>query len=192
MGEAHRHEPPIPHDKVVVDEGQDQEGLEENKLPSRHTDGEAPGGKEQMVPPLPESERDKWEPEKGEARKRPEQAQALEEAGDLPKDPQKVPEANGQPAVQEDSRPDDSNVQPQPRAAISVEQKALVAGEGEEAAHNAAGDTWKPTESDPGGCQPGVYPRKLLLRCVWGGEAEGVEYSSVPVSFSFHKISMRM
>ncbi|XP_073900994.1 solute carrier family 38 member 10 isoform X3 [Castor canadensis] len=154
MGEAHRHEPPIPHDKVVVDEGQDQEGLEENKLPSRHTDGEAPGGKEQMVPPLPESERDKWEPEKGEARKRPEQAQALEEAGDLPKDPQKVPEANGQPAVQEDSRPDDSNVQPQPRAAISVEQKALVAGEGEEAAHNAAGDTWKPTESDPGGKAP--------------------------------------
>ncbi|XP_059762549.1 putative sodium-coupled neutral amino acid transporter 10 isoform X6 [Balaenoptera ricei] len=88
LGEAHRHEPPVPHDKVVVDEGQDPEGLEKEH-PSKRVDERALGGKGQMVPPLLDSERE-----------RPRQDQALEAVGGLPKDPQKVPEENGQPAVE--------------------------------------------------------------------------------------------
>ncbi|XP_044901131.1 putative sodium-coupled neutral amino acid transporter 10 isoform X5 [Felis catus] len=99
MGEAHRHEPPVPHDKVVVDEGEDQEEAEEKERPSKHLDEKAVGGKAQMAPPLPDSERE-----------RPRQDQGLEAAGGLPREPQKVPEENGQPAVEpakEDRGPGD-------------------------------------------------------------------------------------
>ncbi|PNJ88481.1 SLC38A10 isoform 1 [Pongo abelii] len=163
VGEAHRHEPPVPHDKVVVDEGQDQEVPEENKPPSRHAGGKAPGVQGQMAPPLPDSEREKREPEQGEVGKRPGQAQALEEAGDLPEDPQKVPEADGQPAVQpakEDLEPGDRGLHPRPQAVLSEQQNGLAVDEGEKAEGvpppgNAAGDTGQPAEdSDHGGKPP--------------------------------------
>ncbi|XP_032097258.1 putative sodium-coupled neutral amino acid transporter 10 isoform X3 [Sapajus apella] len=163
VGEAHRHEPPVPHDEVVVDEGQDREAPEENKPPSRDTGGEAPGVQGQVAPPLPDSEREKREPEQEEGGKRPGQAQALEEVGDFPEDPQKVPEADGQPAVQpakEDLGPGNGDLHPRPQAALSEEQKAPAAGEGEKAngvppPGNAAGDTGQPTEdSDHGGKPP--------------------------------------
>uniref|UniRef100_A0A8D2EV67 Solute carrier family 38 member 10 n=1 Tax=Theropithecus gelada TaxID=9565 RepID=A0A8D2EV67_THEGE len=163
VGEAHRHEPPVPHDKVVVDEGQDREVPEENKPPSRHVGGKAPGVQGQMAPPLPDSEREKREPEQGEVGKRPGQAQALEEAGDLPEDPQKVPEADGQPAVQpakEDLGPGDRDPHPRPQAVLSEQQNALAVGEGEKAdgvppPGNAAGDAGQPAEdSDHGGKPP--------------------------------------
>uniref|UniRef100_A0A2K6M4C1 Solute carrier family 38 member 10 n=1 Tax=Rhinopithecus bieti TaxID=61621 RepID=A0A2K6M4C1_RHIBE len=163
VGEAHRHEPPVPHDKVVVDEGQDREVPEENKPPSRHAGGKAPGVQGQMAPPLPDSEREKQEPEQGEFGKRPGQAQALEEAGDLPEDPQKVPEADGQPAFQpakEDLGPGDRDLHPRPQAVLSEQQNALAVGEGEKAngvppPGNAAGDTGQPAEdSDHGGKPP--------------------------------------
>ncbi|XP_023366846.1 putative sodium-coupled neutral amino acid transporter 10 isoform X2 [Otolemur garnettii] len=131
MGEAHRHEPPVPHDEVVVDEGQDRDGPEENKPPSRHVDEKAPESKGQMALPLPHSEREEREPEKGEVGKRPGQDQAAEEAGGLPEEPQKVPEADGQPAVQpakDDLGPGNQDLPPGPRAALSEEQNAQAAG----------------------------------------------------------------
>uniref|UniRef100_A0A8C0DMH8 Solute carrier family 38 member 10 n=1 Tax=Balaenoptera musculus TaxID=9771 RepID=A0A8C0DMH8_BALMU len=121
LGEAHRHEPPVPHDKVVVDEGQDPEGLEKEH-PSKRVDERALGGKGQMVPPLLDSERE-----------RPRQDQALEAVGGLPKDPQKVPEENGQPAIEplkEDLGLGDRGAHPGPQAVLPEGQDVLVAGAG--------------------------------------------------------------
>lgn len=167
MGEAHRHEPPIPHDKVVVDEGQDQEGPEEKKPPPRLPDEGDPAGRRQVVPPLPESEKKKQEPERGEEGKRPGQVLAVGET----EHPQKVPEANGQPPVQprkEDSRPGNRDLHPVPQARVSVELNALGAGEGKgkESAEKAGGAPWKPmesaVESNVGERQPpGLHHREL-------------------------------
>ncbi|XP_034497219.1 putative sodium-coupled neutral amino acid transporter 10 isoform X2 [Ailuropoda melanoleuca] len=125
MGEAHRHEPPVPHDKVVVDEGQDQEEPDGNEHPSKHVDERVPGGKAQMAPPLSDSERE-----------RPRQDHVLEVAGGLPEDPQKVPEDNGQPViepVEEDQGPGDRGPQPGPQAVPPEGQNAPAAGAGERA-----------------------------------------------------------
>ncbi|XP_063656090.1 solute carrier family 38 member 10 isoform X8 [Pan troglodytes] len=175
VGEAHRHEPPVPHDKVVVDEGQDREVPEENKPPSRHAGGKAPGVQGQMAPPLPDSEREKQEPEQGEVGKRPGQAQALEEAGDLPEDPQKVPEADGQPAVQpakEDLGPGDRGLHPRPQAVLSEQQNGLAVGGGEKAEGgpppgNAAGDTGQPAEdSDHEAGRAEMLDHAVLLQVI--------------------------
>lgn len=164
MGEAHRHEPPIPHDKVVVDEGQDQEGPEEKKPPPRLPAGRDPAGRGQVAPPLPESEK-KQEPERGEEGKRPEQVLAVGGT----EHPQKLPEANGQPPVQarkEDFRPENRDLHPVPQARVSVELNALVAGDGKESAQKGGRAPWKPmesaVESNGGECQPpGLHHRQL-------------------------------
>ncbi|XP_046531315.1 putative sodium-coupled neutral amino acid transporter 10 isoform X2 [Equus quagga] len=151
MGEAHRHEPPVPHDKVMVDEGQDQEGPEKEH-PSKHMNEKAPGGKGQREPPLPDSERG-----------RPGQDQALEAAGGLPEDPQKVPEENGQPAVEpvkKELGPGDRGVHLQPQAVPPEEQDTLVAVARERADSlplpvHAAGAMGQPAEkNEPGGKAP--------------------------------------
>lgn len=162
MGEAHRHEPPVPHDKVVVDEGQDQEGAEENERSSKHVGEEAAGDKGQVVPPLPDLERD-----------RPGRAQTQAGAGGHPEDPQKVPEGNGQLAVKpvkEGLEPGDRGLRPGPQAVLPEGQDALGADAGDRAAGalllgHAAWAAGKPAESEPGGCQDPPLSLGRTLRC---------------------------
>ncbi|XP_059938333.1 putative sodium-coupled neutral amino acid transporter 10 isoform X5 [Mesoplodon densirostris] len=154
LGEAHRHEPPVPHDRVLVDEGQDPEGLEKEH-PSKHVDERALGGKGQMVPPLLDSERE-----------RPRQDQALEAAGGLPKDPQKVPEENGQPAVEplkEDLGLGDRGVHPRPQAVLPEGQDILVAG----------GKAPLPEEKPGPGAVPQAEPREQRTLEGQGGDHAG-------------------
>ncbi|XP_017919099.1 PREDICTED: putative sodium-coupled neutral amino acid transporter 10 isoform X3 [Capra hircus] len=182
LGEAHRHEPPVPHDEVVVDEGQDQEGLEKER-PSKHMDERALGGKGQMVPPLLDS-----------GRERLRQDQALEAAGGLPKDSQKVPEENGQPAIEpvkEDLGLGDRGVHPGPQAVLPEGQDVPVAGAGARAdgallLGHAVGAMGKPEEKKepdakaplpeekPGpGAAPQAEPREQRTEEGQGGEHAG-------------------
>uniref|UniRef100_A0A287BHZ3 Solute carrier family 38 member 10 n=1 Tax=Sus scrofa TaxID=9823 RepID=A0A287BHZ3_PIG len=141
LGEAHRHEPPVPHDEVVVDEGQDREGAG-NERPSRRVDEMALGGKGQVAPPLLDSEQE-----------RPGQDQALEAVGGLPEDPQKVPEENAPLAVE----PVKEELGPGDQAG----QDVLAAGAGARAdgallPGHAVGAVGKPAaqESEAGGEAP--------------------------------------
>ncbi|XP_045046170.2 solute carrier family 38 member 10 isoform X5 [Desmodus rotundus] len=116
MGEAHRHEPPVPHDRVVVDEGQDREGPEDDER--SHVDEKAPGVEGHMVPPLPDAERER----RG-------QVQALEAAVGLPEDPQKVAEGNGgKPAP-------GAGQQAEPRGQRNLEGQAGDLAEGQAGDH---------------------------------------------------------
>ncbi|XP_068920197.1 solute carrier family 38 member 10 isoform X3 [Petaurus breviceps papuanus] len=125
VGEAHRHEPPVPHDEVVVDEGQDREEPEE-KFPSK--DENALGGQKD----LENSEKEEIEPQNKEKKD-----QASKKLDHPPEDLQKILEPDGQPAIQpeyEDLRPGNKDLQPGAQVVISNDQKkANPVGERENA-----------------------------------------------------------
>ncbi|XP_044532429.1 putative sodium-coupled neutral amino acid transporter 10 [Gracilinanus agilis] len=124
----HRHEPPVPRDEVVVDEGQDREP-EEEKLPSKGTNVKALGGKKDQA----NSEKEENEPQNKEE-EGDQASKKLDNSEDLPK----ILEPKGQPAIQpayeDDLRPGNKDLQPEAQVVISNDQKkASIVGERENA-----------------------------------------------------------
>uniref|UniRef100_A0A5F8HC85 Solute carrier family 38 member 10 n=1 Tax=Monodelphis domestica TaxID=13616 RepID=A0A5F8HC85_MONDO len=125
VGEAHRHEPPVPRDEVVVDEGQDREEPEEEKLPSKDTNEKALGGKKDQA----NSEKEENEPQNKEE----EEDQASKKIDNSPEDLPKILEPKGQPVIQpayeDDLKPDNKDLQPEAKVVISNDQKkAIIVG----------------------------------------------------------------
>lgn len=122
MGEAHRHEPPVPHDEVVVDMGREREESDENKL--------APGGaNDRLLKPALE-EPAVLNPQK-EALGLKQGKEALTEnqlrgGTDKPvKNPKNVLEV----IVQQDGRPPYKELQPDKQALEAKAQAAVPDGE---------------------------------------------------------------
>ncbi|XP_025072685.1 putative sodium-coupled neutral amino acid transporter 10 isoform X3 [Alligator sinensis] len=100
MGEAHRHEPPVPHDEVVVDERREREDSEENKVPREGAQEnllQPAAGKELARPAQLDPEKQELHPDQGGAPKQPRGKldSPVEDVGDAPE--MQAPQQNGHP-----------------------------------------------------------------------------------------------
>ncbi|XP_063207983.1 solute carrier family 38 member 10 isoform X1 [Chroicocephalus ridibundus] len=133
VGEAHRHEPPVPHDEVVVDMGREREESDENKV--------APGGANNRrlkpaleEPAVPNPQKEALGPKQGKETIAENQ---LRGGTDKPvKNPKNVLEV----IVQQDGRPPYKELEPDKQVLEAKAQAAMPDGEKKA---EAAGDREK-------------------------------------------------
>ncbi|NXU16537.1 S38A3 protein, partial [Pardalotus punctatus] len=126
VGEAHRHEPPVPHDEVVVDMGREREESDESKV--------APGGASDRL--LEEPARLKPQKEALGPKQEEEAVAENQQRGGTARpvaNPEKAPEA----VVQRDGRPPYKELEP---GQAKLEAKAQAAMPDSDTAEAAGGD----------------------------------------------------
>ncbi|XP_074016303.1 solute carrier family 38 member 10 [Numenius arquata] len=163
VGEAHRHEPPVPHDEVVVDMGREREESDENKVaPGGGNDGGLKPALEEAAVPKPQKEA--LGPKQGKEAIAENQ---LRGGTDKPvKNPKNVLEV----MVQQDGRPPYKELQPDKQV---VEAKAQAAVPDGEKKAEAAGDREKSKLQHPRKAEEAAKsvekegdPGKLPPRCL--------------------------
>lgn len=158
MGEAHRHEPPVPHDEVVVDMGREREESNENKV--------APGGAKDRL--LEEPARLKPQKEApGPKQGKEVVAENQQRGGTTGPIPnlEKIPEA----AVQQGGRPPYKELEPGKAKLEAKAQAAVPDGDTAEAADRDKSQLQLPRKAEEAGksmereADPGkLLPRQLI------------------------------
>ncbi|NWV66310.1 S38A3 protein, partial [Malurus elegans] len=158
VGEAHRHEPPVPHDEVVVDMGREREESSENKA--------APGGASDRLLEEPaglKPQKEALGPKQGKEVAAEDQQQGGT-AGPVP-NVEKAPEA----VVQRDGRPPYKELEPGKAKLESKAQAAVLDGDTAEASDPDKSQLQLPRKAEEAGksmekdAEPGkLFPRQLI------------------------------
>ncbi|NXC90802.1 AVT6B protein, partial [Cercotrichas coryphoeus] len=184
VGEAHRHEPPVPHDEVVVDMGREREESEENKV--------APGGASDHL--LEEPARLKPQKEALGPKQEKEVVAENQQRGVTVPNLEKGPEA----VVQQGGRPPYKELQPGEAKLEAKAQAAVLDGDTAEAAERDKPQLQLPRkaeeaapmekEADPGEKQELPLPERAELLESQNTEDKqekaGGEWVLFPLSFS--------
>uniref|UniRef100_A0A8C3U2S1 Solute carrier family 38 member 10 n=1 Tax=Catharus ustulatus TaxID=91951 RepID=A0A8C3U2S1_CATUS len=150
VGEAHRHEPPVPHDEVVVDMGREREESEENKA--------APGGASDHLleePARLQPQKEALGPKQGKEVA----AENQQQRGTVP-NLEKVPEA----VVQQGGRPPYKEQQPGEAKLEAKAQSAVLDGDTAEAAERDRSQLQLPRKAEEAAkpMEKEAEPGKLL------------------------------